>query len=93
MKKIKLTIMSLAILLSIGGAFATNRHQDCRYATQYIFNGVNYTPAGTAGISYICMGSSGNCTYYLVAGGYALCQPGAYTPINPQLGKEGIGKK
>ncbi|HZE83078.1 MAG TPA: DUF6520 family protein [Puia sp.] len=92
MKRIKIVIMTTAILLSIAGAFATNRHQDCRYATQYYFDGAAYIPAGTAGVNYVCMGSSGNCTFYQVAGGYALCQMGSYTPVNPHLGKEGIGK-
>ncbi|HMH20303.1 MAG TPA: DUF6520 family protein [Puia sp.] len=81
MKRIKLIIMSSAILLSIGGAFATNRHQDCRYATQYVFNGGTYVYAGEAGYNYVCMGNGGNCTYYQVAGGYALCQTGTYTPV------------
>ena len=92
MKRIKIVIISTAILLSIGGAFATNRHQDCRYATQYWFNGIGYIPAGTAGFNYVCMGTFGTCTYYQVAGGYALCTQGSYTPVNPYLGKEGIGR-
>jgi hypothetical protein len=79
MKKIKLTLMSTAILLSIGGAFATKHHLDCRYAQQYFYNGVGYMPiSGELGTTYLCMDVPGGCTYYQVAGGYAVCQAGGY---------------
>lgn len=79
MKKIKLIIMTLAILLSIGGAFATRPHYDCTFSTQYFWNGSGYSPAGTFGISFICMAGVNSCTYVLVNGGYTQCRVGTYT--------------
>jgi hypothetical protein len=82
MKRIKVTIMSLAILLSVGGAFATKLHMDCRFATQYYYNGVGYIPiTGDLGTTYLCMSAPSTCTYYQVAGGYAACQLGQYVSI------------
>ena len=79
MKRIKLVIMTAAILLSIGGAFATKIHQDCRYAQQYYYNGSGYTAVtGELGTTYICMDTPGTCTYYLAPGGYATCQLGSF---------------
>jgi hypothetical protein len=78
MKKIKIIIMTLAILLSIGGAFATRRSFDCRTAPQYYWNGTGYLPAGKIGIDYVCQSSAQNCTFWLVGGVYTLCQVGTY---------------
>lgn len=78
MKRIKIIIMTLAILLSIGGAYATRRSFDCRTATQYYYNGSAYIQAGVIGRDYICQASSSNCTYWLVGGVYTMCQTGSY---------------
>jgi hypothetical protein len=83
MKRVKLAIMAAAILLSIGGAFATKIHQDCRYAQQYVYTGSGYMPiTGELGTTYYCVDVPGTCTYNLVAAGYAACQAGGYQPIN-----------
>jgi Family of unknown function (DUF6520) len=82
MKKMKFAIMTLAVLLSIGAAFASRRSLDCRTATQYYYNGSGYSNAGTEGVSYICLTGSSTCTYYLVGLTYTPCQPGAYDPAN-----------
>lgn len=84
MKKIKLTVMTLAIALSIGGAFATSPHvtQTCQSSTQYYYNGSTYVLAGTAGVNYICVGVQGTCTYYKVGSTYVPCMPGAYCTSN-----------
>jgi hypothetical protein len=84
MKKIKFSIMTLAILLSIGGAFATRPHFDCRTATQYYFNGASYLPAGAFGVDYICQGQVGTCTYTCASNVYTPCQFGEYVPV-PQI--------
>jgi hypothetical protein len=84
MKKIKFMIMTLAIALSIGGAFATSprQSQDCQGATQYYFNG-NYVLAGRIGIDYICVTpSSSVCTYYKVGTTYTPCMWGTYCTAN-----------
>jgi len=81
MKKIKFMIMTLAIALSIGGAFATSprQSQDCSGATQYWFNGSTYLQAGKLGIDYICnTPSSATCTYYKVGTTYVPCMWGTY---------------
>jgi hypothetical protein len=84
MKKIKFMIMTLAIALSIGGAFATapRLSTDCQGATQYYFNG-NYVLAGRLGIDYICnTPSSAVCTYYKVGSTYTPCMWGTYCTAN-----------
>jgi len=83
MKKIKWTFMTLAIVLGIGGAFATRLHQDCQAATQYWYNGGTYVLAGRLGIDYICVTpSSSVCTYYKVATTYTACMWGTYCTSN-----------
>ena len=79
MKKIKLIIMTLAILSSIGGAFATRPHYDCTFSTQYFWTGSAYAPAGTFGINFICQTGANSCSYVLVGGQYVQCRVGTYT--------------
>ena len=82
MKKIKWTLMCLAIIISVCGAFATRPKFDCSQAQQYFLSGGTYMPAGTYGIDYICTAGSTTCTYYTVNGGitYSPCALGTYTP-------------
>ncbi len=87
MKKIKFTIMTLAILLSIGGAFASHPHFDCRTATQYYWNGTTYVLAGVYGADYICTGESGTCTYTCSNNVYTPCQFGSYDPVPQKKAK------
>jgi len=84
MKKIKLSIMTLAIALSIGGAFATSPRvtQDCQGATQYHYNGTGYVLAGRIGIDYLCATSPNVCTYYKVGSTYVPCMNGIYCTSN-----------
>jgi len=84
MKKIKLSIMTLAIALSIGGAFATSPRvtQTCQGATQYYFNGSGYVLAGKMGVDYLCTTSSNICTYYKVGSTYVPCMNGSYCTAN-----------
>lgn len=81
MKKMKFAIMTLAILLSIGAAFASRRSLDCRTAIQYYYNGSGYSNAGTEGVSYVCETGSSTCTYYLIGLTYTPCQAGQWVPI------------
>lgn len=82
MKKIKWMIMTLAILLSIGGAWATRPHYDCVGNTQYYYNGSAYMLAGTFGVDFICQSSPGSCTYTIVSGQFVQCRMGTYTPAS-----------
>ena len=63
MNKIKWTFLSLAIFLSIGGAFAT-RTQHKTNGMLFYWNGLGYIPVnGQIGVDYICEGSVNVCTY------------------------------
>jgi Family of unknown function (DUF6520) len=81
MKKMKFVIMAMAILLSIGAAFASRRSLDCRTAIQYYYNGSGYSNAGTEGVSYVCETGATVCTYYLVGFTYTPCQQGTWVPV------------
>jgi hypothetical protein len=80
MKKIKWTIMSLAIIVSVCGAFATRPKFDCSQAQQYFLSGTTYMPAGAYQVDYTCTQGSGTCTYYTLNGGitYSPCYLGQY---------------
>ena len=86
MKRIKFMIMTLAIALSIGGAFATSTRPSqsgCEGAQQYYFNGQSYVLAGKLGVDYICNTPSSNvCTYYKVGTTYVACMWGSYCTSN-----------
>ena len=65
MKKVKWTLMSLAVLVSVGGAFAGRLHnQGCSSDVQYYLSGSQYFNAGKLGTNYLCDSGSGTCTYY-----------------------------
>lgn len=70
MKKIKLTIMTLAVLFSISAAVAFRPKPVM--SGLYYYNGTAYLPAGTEGVNYVCESSTEICTYIL--------QNGVYTP-------------
>jgi len=77
MKKIKWSIMSLALIFSICAAFATKPHFDCTGFPQYYFNGSGYVPVSA---DYGCMQGTITCTYYTNNGGltYTPCTIGLY---------------
>jgi hypothetical protein len=75
--------MSLTLVLSVCGAFATRPHFDCSNMTQYFFVGGGYTPAGIEGVDYTCASGSTACTYYTNDGiHFAQCQVGTYCTAN-----------
>jgi hypothetical protein len=80
MKRIKWTVLSLAIIVSVCGAFATRPKFDCTTLTQYYFTGGTYMPAGQINIDYVCTQGSIICTYYTTNGGitYTPCIVGVY---------------
>jgi hypothetical protein len=99
MKKIKWTIMTLVVSLSVGGALATAPHFDCRNAQQYYLTGGTYMPTpGTWGVNYVCDASSNTCTYTTDGfGNYFPCRIGNYRVIllqdDPNTSKTTTGKK
>ncbi len=80
MKKIKWTLMSLAVSLAVSGAWFTRpRHDDCSNSLQYVLSGGSYVLAGDIGIDYICINSSSTCTYYTSDDvNFYPCQQGTY---------------
>ncbi len=67
----------MAILLSIGGAFATRSRVDCRFSQQFYQVGSSYVPAGQEGVDYICTQGGGICTFIQVGSNWMACQTGA----------------
>jgi hypothetical protein len=80
MKKIKWTILTLAILSSVGGAFASRPHA---LTGLYYFNGEGYVPiTGQLGVTYVCESSTSTCTFTYSQGVYTPYQTASsYTPI------------
>jgi hypothetical protein len=83
MKKFKWSILSLAIILSVCGAFATRPHFDCSNMTKYYLSGGVYFTAGEEGVNYICSQGTGTCTYYTTNGiNFYACEPGLFCTSN-----------
>ena len=86
MKKLKWTLLSAAILLSVTGALGTRPQFDCSNETQYYFSGGAYLAAGTEGVNYICTSGTGTCTYYTDDEiNFFPCQAGIYCTGNCDL--------
>ena len=85
MNKMKLALVTIAVMAGIGGAFAMKPCVQCETATQYIYNGSTYVQVnGVWGEDYACLASAGTCTYYIWdpmghPGAYAPCRTGTYT--------------
>jgi hypothetical protein len=79
MNKIKWTILTFAILFSIGSAFA-NRPR--AYQSLYYYTGSGYALVGELGVTYVCETSSNTCTYTYSDGEYMPYQTAStYTPV------------
>jgi hypothetical protein len=85
MNKIKWTILTFAILCSIGSAFATRPR--ALMGTLYYYNGEGYLPvSGTEGVNFVCESSSNVCTYTYSNGVYTPYQTlSNYTPLGVTL--------
>lgn len=81
MKKVKFFLIATAILVSVGGAFATRAHMDCRYNPQFYWNGEAFIPAGTEGVNFACEGGAGTCTYIQVGNNWQACQTGFFVNL------------
>lgn len=82
MKRIKWTIMTLIISLSVGGALATAPQTDCRTLPQYYATGGTYMPAGTFGVTFLCDTGADPCTYTFDGVNYWPCRQGTYRIVN-----------
>lgn len=82
MNKWKLLLVSTAIAVGIGGAFASNtrERQLCEYYDQYVLWNGAYVLAGIYGQDFICLSGGGVCTYYRpsLSSGYLPCRTGVY---------------
>jgi hypothetical protein len=91
MNKWKLFLVSTAIAVGIGGAFASNYKTCdlCVYYDQYKLEGGTYVWAGTYGQDYICLSGGGVCTFYRpsISSPYIPCRTGVYFEI-PQNNKK-----
>jgi hypothetical protein len=87
MKKIKVAMISMAIILAVGGAFATRPDPSCADAPQFFRFGYDeYLEAGEIGSDYNCVTTVGVCTYYRPApitnpNYYLPCRNGIYMPV------------
>jgi hypothetical protein len=83
MLKIKLCLISVAIIGSIIGAIASQPGMNCQTQPQFFKFGNSYLPAGDYGVDYVCTGSVGTCTYYqpnpFNPDSYAPCRTGFFT--------------
>jgi hypothetical protein len=82
MKRVKITLISLAIFTALTTAYATKECQACVYYQQYILVNNGFVPAGNDGTDYICWDQSGVCTWYKPSNNYVPCKTGTYLPLH-----------
>ncbi|WP_343670016.1 hypothetical protein [Chitinophaga sp.] len=64
-QNLKLSLMTLAVVIGTGTAIASSFTKDHREETQYYWNGTTYVEAGIEGYDYECQFDHfGTCTYY-----------------------------
>lgn len=79
MKKIKIALMTIAVLLSVGGAIASRPKT---FQGVWYYTGSGYAPAGIYGVNYVCVSSPYVCTYTKSGNNYIPYQnQGSYTKI------------
>ena len=86
MRKIKIALITTAVIVSIGGAFASRPRLDpCELANQYRLTSTGYKLIiGVYGYNYYCVDDAGVCTYYKPNPSseiYYPCRWGLYTDI------------
>ena len=82
MKKVKWLFIAMAIVFSIGGAFATRSRIDCTNSPQYYQVGSQYVAAGQSGVDYVCWyDPAASCTWVKIGNNFALCQTGDFQKI------------
>ena len=65
MRKIKILLISAAVVTAVSSALAGRINPLCEDYPQYYLSGGSYLPAGRYGVDYICWSTAGVCTYYL----------------------------
>ena len=82
MLKIKVCLITAAIIGSLIGAFAGKPKALCQTQTQYFKFGNSYYPAGDYGVDFVCTSGGGICTYYQAnpfdPNSFAPCRTGAF---------------
>lgn len=64
-QKLKLSLLTLAVVVGTGSAIASSFARNHREVTQYYWNGTTYVAAGIEGYDYECQFDHfGTCTYY-----------------------------
>jgi hypothetical protein len=64
-QNLKLSLMTLAVVIGTGSAIASSFSKNHREETQYYWNGTAYVVAGIEGYDYECQFDHfGTCTYY-----------------------------
>lgn len=83
MKRIRVILMTVAIIIAVSTAFATSYVPPCENQQQwYLGPDSVYHPAGTSGVNYTCDIMPGNtCTYVLVGSDFVTCVVGSYRPF------------
>ncbi|AXY74370.1 hypothetical protein D3H65_10445 [Paraflavitalea soli] len=79
MRKIRIIMLSMAVVVAMGGAMATSSKAPCSSLPQFFKNGNNFYPAGIEGFDYVCeFGHFSTCTYYYdsVSATYKPCKSG-----------------
>lgn len=83
MLKVKVCLISAAIIGSIIGAIASQPNVLCQTQPQFYKFGDSFIPAGEYGVEYICTGGVGICTYWqpspFLPDVYLPCRTGAFT--------------
>ncbi len=82
MKKIKFTLIPLAVVAALTSAFATKpKDVTCDFQTQYYWDGTTFIEAGVFGHDYDCDYSEiDNCTFYK-----PITNPNSYVPCKPGI--------
>ena len=86
MRKIRILLMSLAVIAAVSTALAGKPDPFCDDYPQYYVTAYGYAPAGDFGINYFCWDGAGVCTYYRPdpfnhPNTYLPCKPGQFQLI------------
>jgi len=85
MKRIKLFLVSIAVVAAVSSALAAKLTDPCEYLPQFVYASGYYVPAGELGVDYLCWSNVGTCTYARenIFSDFYPCQAGFYFKLNP----------
>ncbi|WEK33799.1 MAG: DUF6520 family protein [Candidatus Pseudobacter hemicellulosilyticus] len=83
MKKLKATLLTVAIVTAVAGAAASAPCWNCENSVQWVPNGTGgWKTAGTYGVTYYCnTGPQSTCTWIENNGEMQSCRLGVYTSL------------